>query len=186
MSDWRFWAILPAVLAAPFVVTGVFIQQHFLLTQKEWLPSLLANSFIAYGIMHWLSSMVAGSLVDKYSARHMLPFMIIPLFLGLCVLSLFNQSWSAVAFMTLFGVGIGVSSPVVNALWAEVYGTEHIGAIRSMMTSLMIFSTAAAPWVLGLFIELGWNERTLFGMLSVIIFMVGLMVLPAYKAYLKR
>lgn len=186
LSDWRFWAILPAVMAAPFIVTGVFIQQNFLLTQKDWAPSLLANSFIAYGIMHWLSSMVTGSLVDKYSAKYLLPFMIIPLFLGLCVLSVFNQSWSAVVFMTLFGMGIGVSGPVINALWAEVYGTENIGAIRSMMTSLMIFATAAAPWIFGFFIELGWSERTLFGVLSMATFVIGIMVLPAYRAYLKR
>jgi len=185
MSDWRFWAILPATLAAPFVVTGVFIQQNFLLTQKEWMPSLLANSFIAYGMMHWFSSMVAGSLVDKYSAKKLLPFMTIPLFLGLCVLSLCNQSWSAIVFMTLFGMGIGASSPVINSLWAEVYGTDHIGAIRSMMTSLMIFSTAASPWLFGLFIELGWTDQSLFGALSLATFIIGIMVLPAYRAYLK-
>lgn len=185
MRDWRFWTILPSTLAAPFVVTGVFIQQNFLLTQKEWTPSLLANSFIAYGLMHWFSSMITGSMVDKYSAKQLLPFISIPLFLGLVVLSLFDQNWSSVAFMTLFGMGIGASGPVVNALWAEAYGTEHIGAIRSMMTSLMIFSTAAAPWVFGLFIESGWTDKSLFGALSIALFVSGLMVLPAYRAYLK-
>jgi len=184
LTDWRFWAILPATLAAPFVVTGVFIQQNYLLTEKLWSPELLANSFIAYGVMHWLSSMVAGSLVDKYSARTMLGYFMLPLISGLLVLSYFSQSWSAPLFMTFFGMGIGISNPVVNALWAEVYGTEKIGAIRSMMTSLMIFSTAAAPWLFGVFIENSWSDNEFFGLLTIIMIIASVMVIPAQRSFL--
>ncbi|GLO60280.1 MFS transporter [Vibrio sp. MACH09] len=184
LSDWRFWSILPSTLAAPFVVTGVFIQQNFLLTQKVWSPTLLANSFVAYGIMHWVSSMIAGTLVDKYGAKRLLAYFMLPLISGLAVLAYFNQSWSAMLFMTLFGLGIGASGPVINALWAEVYGTEHIGAIRSMMTSLMILSTAAAPWIFGLFIEMGWSDKSFFGMLAVVMVVVALMVLPAQRSFI--
>ena len=184
LRDWRFWAILPATLAAPFIVTGVFIQQNYLLTEKLWSPGLLANSFIAYGVMHWLSSMVAGSLVDKYSARTMLGYFMLPLISGLLVLSFFSQSWSAPLFMTFFGMGIGISNPVVNALWAEVYGTEKIGAIRSMMTSLMIFSTAAAPWLFGIFIESSWSDSRFFGLLTIVMVIAAVMVIPAQRSFM--
>lgn len=186
IADWRFWAILPSTLAAPFVVTGVFIQQNFLLTEKMWSPTLLANSFIAYGVMHWLSSMVAGTMVDRYGAKRLLSWFMLPLISGLMTLTYLDQSWSAILFMTLFGLGIGASSPIINALWAEIYGTEHIGAIRSMMTSLMILSTAAAPWFFGLFIELGWSDKSFFGMLTAAMMVVALIILPAQRSFTKR
>ncbi len=128
--------------------------------------------------------MIAGTLVDKYGAKRLLAYFMLPLISGLAVLAYFNQSWSAMLFMTLFGLGIGASGPVINALWAEVYGTEHIGAIRSMMTSLMILSTAAAPWIFGLFIEMGWSDKSFFGMLAVVMVVVALMVLPAQRSFI--
>ncbi|WP_413283674.1 MFS transporter [Vibrio sp. MA40-2] len=186
LADWRFWAILPSTLAAPFVVTGVFIQQNFLLTEKMWSPSLLANSFVAYGVMHWIGSMVAGALVDRYGANRLLNYFMLPLIAGLMTLTSLDQSWSAILFMTLFGTGIGASNPIINALWAEVYGVEHIGAIRSIMTSLMIFSTAAAPWFFGFFIESGWSSRSFFGMLTTAMMIVSIIILPAQRVFAKQ
>jgi MFS family permease len=182
--DWRFWLVIPSVLAAPFMVTGVFIQQNYLLEEKEWLASTLASSFIAYGFFHWVSSMVAGSLVDRYQAKRLLPFLLIPLIFGLLVLTTLNQWWAAPLFMLLFGLGIGASSPVIGSLWAEIYGTKNIGAIRSMVTSMMIFSTAASPWIFGLLIEKGWTATQLFGFFTFITTVILLLIIPAYISFL--
>lgn len=185
IRDWRFWSVIPAVLSAPFIVTGVFIQQGFLLEQKGWSAGLLAGSFVAYGFLHWISSMWSGSLVDRYGAKSLLPFLPIPIISGLLVLTFLNQEWSATLFMLLFGLGIGASSPVFSALWAEIYGTKNIGAIRSMVTSMMIFSTAAAPWIFGLLIEKGWRASQVFGLLTIVITTVLFLLLPACYSFRK-
>lgn len=46
-----------------------------------------------------------------------------------------------------------MSGSVKTALWAELYGTEHLGAIKSMLASLMVISTSAAPPVVGFTLE---------------------------------
>ncbi|BDH20767.1 MULTISPECIES: MFS transporter [Gammaproteobacteria] len=183
VKDWRFWSIIPAVLSAPFIVTAVFIQQNYLLEQKGWPASLLASSFVAYGFLHWASSMVSGSLIDRFQAKSLLPFLPLPLIAGLLVLTLLDNYWAAPLFMSLFGLGIGSSSPVISALWVEIYGTQHIGAIRSMVTSMMIFSTAAAPWIFGIFIEKGWTASTLFGLFSGLTMIGLLLLIPAYQSF---
>ena len=53
------------------------------------------------------------------------------------------------------GVTAGASSPVVGSLWAELYGVTHLGAIRALVTSLMVFATAASPFVFGVLLDLG-------------------------------
>jgi MFS family permease len=55
--------------------------------------------------------------------------------------------------MAFLGAGIGIASPVVGALWAEVYGTKSLGSIRSLVTSMVIISTSLSPILLGFFID---------------------------------
>jgi MFS family permease len=167
LADKRFWLILPALLAGPFMLTGLFIQQQYLLEEKGWTTTLLASGFVLYGIMHWLSALWAGVLVDKYSARRLTRFIMLPLFLALFLLATFNGVWLAPLFMAILGLAIGIAHPVFSALWAEVYGVTHIGAIRSLATSIMMLATAAAPWVFGLFIDHGMSGGQFFSMLAI-------------------
>lgn len=44
---------------------------------------------------------------------------------------------------------MGVIGNVKSALWAELYGLRHLGAIKSMMASVTVVSTAASPALAG-------------------------------------
>jgi predicted MFS family arabinose efflux permease len=180
IRDWRFWMIIPIALVTPFLVTGVFIQQDFILEAKRWTPSVLAGSFVFYGAVHWLSSVISGSLIDKYRSRNVLILIPIPLLLGLMVIANVNHTLAAPLFMCLFGLAIGATNPVINTLWAEMYGVSHIGAIRSLVTGMMILSTALAPWVFGIVIDIGWtlNEMT-YALIGMILSFTVLLV-PVY------
>lgn len=159
LTDSRFWLALPLVLAPPFIVTGLFIHQGFVLAEKGWSSALFASAFIAYGAVHWASSIVTGTLVDRLSATRLLPFMGVPFVVGLTLAAVLDGSWIAYAMMAVLGVGIGMMGTIANALWAEVYGTTHLGSIRSLMTSMMVISTSASPVLLGLLIDAGGSSR---------------------------
>jgi hypothetical protein len=49
----------------------------------------------------------------------------------------------------------GLSSTLFGSLWPEVYGTLHLGAIRSVTVSVMVFATAAGPGVTATLIDRG-------------------------------
>ena len=40
-------------------------------------------------------------------------------------------------------------------MWPEVYGTRHLGAVRSLIVAFMVFSTAVGPGLTGTLIDLG-------------------------------
>src|SRR5690606_9982036 len=101
LRDRRFWFALPAVLSGPIVVTGVFIQQSFILEQKNWSPAWFASCFVAYGALHWLSSIASGVLVDRFSAQRVLLFTVVPLVAGMFVAAGFEGNWVAMAMMAL-------------------------------------------------------------------------------------
>ncbi|TVP88369.1 MAG: hypothetical protein EA348_10920 [Pseudomonadaceae bacterium] len=64
--------------------------------------------------------------------------------------------------MILLAMTIGSGAPVGGALWAEVYGTAKLGSIRSLMSSLMIISTAVSPVVIGVMIDRELSLTTIF------------------------
>lgn len=181
LRDYRFWLALPAILMGPFIITGVFIQQGYVLSEKGWSAEWLATCFILYGIVHWLSSMLVGVLIDRFSARRLLRWMLLPLVLAMLSLASLEGQWVAVLFMLFLGMTIGTVNTVSGALWAEVYGTGRLGSIRSLIAALMILSTAAAPVLLGVLIDQGVQAFTVFGSAALLVVLTMLMSWGAYR-----
>ncbi|WP_444997200.1 MFS transporter [Aliikangiella sp. IMCC44359] len=150
IKDPRFWLLIPLVMAPAFIVTGIFIHQAELLKDKNWSEEWFALCFTVYAFSHLKSSLVVGSLVDQYSGKRLVQFFILPMLIGVAILMLpINHQAITVLFMFLVGITIGSSSPIVGSLWVEIYGPLHIGAIRSLVTSIMVVSTAISPALMG-------------------------------------
>ena len=181
LSDFRFWLALPTVLSSPFIVTGIFIHQGFFLPQMGWTPMLFANCFVFYGFTHWLSSMYAGALVDRFSGRKLLKYFPIPLLMGLLLASQLTGSWVAYALLIALGTAIGSGSPIINALWAEVYGTKHLGRIRALMASLAVISTSISPILFGYLIDNGITGSQLFFWLSMYVLVAMFLAFFSYS-----
>jgi MFS family permease len=152
LGDRRFWMILPAALMPPFWATGLFLYQTNLAVTRGWSLSLMASAFGAFALTRVICSFAAGGLVDRLTARRIFPWTVLPL-AGALALLLITQVWAPFAFMAMLGVAVGFGGTVKGALWAELYGIRHLGAIKSMMAAFMVVSTAAAPIVIGAFID---------------------------------
>ncbi|MFT5730711.1 MAG: MFS family permease [Desulforhopalus sp.] len=182
LKDYRFWFSLPAILAAPFIITGIFIHQGFILPEMGWTPLLFASCFVFYGVSHWFSSMYIGALVDRFSGVQLFKFYPIPMLLGLFVCSIASGHWVAYTLMLLLGLSIGSANPIINGLWAEVYGTKHLGAIRALISSLAVISTAASPILFGILIDRGISAQGLFGLLTLCVVGAVLLSLLSFSA----
>lgn len=159
----NFWLVLPTLLFSPFVVTGVFIHQDYLVQTKSWPATLWAASFVSYGVVHWLSSFVAGVLIDKYTARKLIAWYNLPILLSMLVLIFMQGNATASIFLALLGISIGFGGPLGAALWAELYGKKHLGGIRSMVTAFGVVATAISPILFGLAIDAGISLNKIAG-----------------------
>ncbi len=155
VRDRRFRLILPAMLASSFIVTGLFFHGPHLAETKGWTLSWFAGSFAAYAVATVASALAAGPLIDRVGARRVVPFYLIPLGVALALLSALDHPLVAFAFMVTAGISTGANIIMAAALWAELYGTAHIGAIRAMVQALMVLSTAASPVAMGWLLDLG-------------------------------
>ena len=161
MRDPRFALILPSVVAPGFIVTGFFFHQNHLVDAKGWTPEWFATCFAVFALGQLATGVAAGPLVDRFGGRRLLALFTLPMGVGLGLLALGDAPWVAVGFMTGLGVTAGLNPTVVGAMWAEVYGVLHLGAIRAMAQSVMVFGTAASPILMGVLIDRGIRIETM-------------------------
>ena len=155
LRDRFFHLLLPMVMAPSFIVTGIFFNQVPFVETKGWTLSLFAGGFTVYAGATVGAALLAGGLVDRLGATRLSPFILLPLAFGLLLLGIFDDPITVFAFMASAGISTGLFNTVTGALFAEVYGVRHLGAIRAMTTSLMVFSTALSPVAMGWLLEAG-------------------------------
>ncbi|MBL94568.1 MAG: hypothetical protein CFH06_01138 [Alphaproteobacteria bacterium MarineAlpha3_Bin5] len=161
LKDIRFYIMLPSYLAIPFIGTGFFFHQVHLANTKGWDLDLFVNFFVVYAVCQTLAAISAGMLVDRFTARTVMKFYLLPAMIGLSVLSVSNQIWIAAIFMAFLGISSGAVSVANSAIWAEIYGVARLGSIKAMGTALMVLSTALSPPVMGIAIDAGVSMETL-------------------------
>jgi len=157
IKDYRFYIVCANMLAMPWIATGTFVYQSFILDSKNWGPFIIAQSFMAYSILSVITLFVSGFLIDKFTSRKILIFMNLPLLLSVIVIIYFNHPFSAFVFLGLIGISNGFANVLGSSTWAEIYGVKYIGSIKALTTALMVFATAFGTALFGALIDKGFS-----------------------------
>ncbi len=150
-----FYLFAPTVFLIGFLQTNLFFFQTFIAEDKGWSTEWMAGSITAYAASSITMSMIAGPLVDRFSARGLFPFMLLPLAAGLVVLSAGTHPVTTPLYWLLVGFTGGMNAPVTSSLYAEIFGTRSLGTVRSLFTFVMVVSTALGPVVYSFFLDRG-------------------------------
>ncbi len=183
LSDVRTLVVLPAILMPPFWVTGIFLYQVAAADQLGWSAALIASAFIAFAATRILAGLASGPFIDRFSAQSLFPLLLIPMIAGCFVAFQFTGSWAAFVYMGLIGVTMGFGGTIKSALWAELYGTDTIGTVQSLFASVMVFSTALSPFLVGWMLDQGitFNSILLLALVTCVISaLLSLRILPAF------
>ena len=157
IKDYRFIIIALNMLAMPWIATGIFVYQSFILSAKNWGEYTIAQSFMVYSIASVLTLFVAGYLIDKFTSRKLLIYMNIPFLISLLILIYFQSPVSSFFFLGLIGISNGFANVLGSSTWAELYGVKFIGSIKALTTALMVFSTAFGTALFGLMIDFDFS-----------------------------
>ena len=99
-------------------MTGLFFHQIHLFETKGWTLNLLAGAFALYAIITVSSSIIIGKLIDLYGSKKLVIIHLIPLGLGLLILSQFTNSLAAILYLSLAGITVGMANSLLSSLWA--------------------------------------------------------------------
>jgi predicted MFS family arabinose efflux permease len=177
LRDTVFLRYLPAVLCAPFFMTGVFLYQTSISKLKGWDIQQLSLTLIAFALSRLAFTLIGGPVLDKFGAKKIFSLYLMPLALALIALASIQSLYVSWLFMILAGMSIGISGPIKSALWTEIYGPELHGRYRSISSSFMVFSTATAPFLFGFLIDRNVHLNTILFSSALIIVLASLLTL---------
>jgi MFS family permease len=155
MRDPMFYFLMLGVMAPGFIVTTIFFHQVYLVELRGWSLSVFAASFTMSALVNSVFTLVSGQLIDRFSGLSLLPFVLVPLGVACLILGLLEAQWTPFLFMAFLGFSNGLSTTLFGAVWPEVYGLKHLGAIRALIVSATVLASAAGPGITGLLIDLG-------------------------------
>lgn len=160
LKDVRFYLLQPALLAMPIIGTGVIWNITLIAESKSWSLEVIAASLSGLALTQAVMSVVSGPLIDRFRALILLPISLLPMIACLLILAYATTTFMVFPMMALLGMSFGMVLPVSVAMWAELYGTEHLGSIRSLTQALAVFGTALSPVLMGLMTDWGISIET--------------------------
>lgn len=153
LRDPLFYLLVLAAAPPALIGTTIVFHQAHLAELRGWPLEAFAASFPLYAATTVVFALVSGHLVDRFSSLAFMPIYLLPLGAGCLLLSGVASPWIAPVFLILYGVSNGFSMTLFGALWPEVYGAAHLGAIRAIVVAAMVFASALGPGLAGLLID---------------------------------
>ena len=179
IKDKKFYIYLPLSIAAPFISTGLMFHQIYIFGQKEWSLEMLGNGYILLGFFSIIGLLIGGPLVDKFDTKKTAITVLLPLLLSVIILLLFDSVFFLISYMCLYGLNMGISTPFIGSLWAEIYGVKSLGTVKALLHAGGVFASAFGPLVFGYLIDWGFGITTI-ATISILIIIVSTL-LPIYN-----
>ncbi len=186
VRDPLFYLFMPALLAQPMLFTGFMFHQVHLIEVKGWSLAVWGSLYVLYAIVSTIFKLWSGLLVDSYGAIRLVPFACLPLGAGMLFLASSNSLVVGVLFMVLLAVSVGIYSTLSSPFFSEMYGSLHLGSIKSVTTAAMVFSSAIAPVLMGWLIDRSVSMEAMAIGSAVYVLLASAMAWWASRLKLKR
>jgi MFS family permease len=154
LRDPVLYCFLPAILAPSFFDTALSFHLLPVAALKSWSAEWVTTGYAVYAGTTIMASMWIGTLVDRVGAVRLYVYSLAPYIVGTLILGVFDHAAWAWAYLGLYGVGSGIKATLIPVFLSELYGTRHIGAIRSFIATLSVFASALGPPALGFALDL--------------------------------
>lgn len=153
LRDPLFWLLMPGLIAPSLIGTTVFFHQVYLTELRGWALAQFAGSTPILSVFAVAATFITGYATDRFHSSVMLPVMLVAMAIATLTLANVPSALAILIFMAGMGVAFGVYSVVFGAIWPELYGTRHLGAVKSLVTAIMVFVSALGPGVSGWLID---------------------------------
>jgi MFS family permease len=160
LRDPRFYLLMTGILVPSFVLTAMFFHHLNLADAKGWSHGWITGSYVIYALAVVVTSLAVGPTIDRFGAARLVPYMLIPMIAAMVVVAQFHAAWIAWPYLFLIGVSTAIAHTAVSAMWAEIYGVTHLGAIRSLATAIGVLASALGPVTLGTLMDHGISIET--------------------------
>ena len=143
------WKLVAAYTLTNFASGGFMVHRAAYWQEEGVVASSVANVFAMDAITFAVASLATGLLIKRIQARWLAAYGMVSM-AGAVTLALFSVSTPAlIASPFLFGSGAGINAVVQTVVWADYFGRNALGAIRSVSMPIILSGFAIGPAVLG-------------------------------------
>ncbi|WP_406945406.1 MFS transporter [Halobacillus sp. SY10] len=187
MATRAFWFILFCVIVPALVNTAITFHMVSIMDLRGLDTGVAAMVLTLMAVIGFPVTFVSGYLVDRFKVHYILAITFFGHIFTLVILLFTNSWWMAVAFGVFWGFVNGFERIVLNIVWPNYFGREHLGSIKGLSQTVMVVGSALGPLPFGLFFDwLGGYQEVI---LLTILFPVtaGILALlssqPKYEDY---
>ncbi|HCK76284.1 MAG TPA: hypothetical protein DHW07_03990 [Gammaproteobacteria bacterium] len=181
LRDLRFYVMSPGILSSPMIVTAFFFHHLNIADAKGWSGEWITGNYVFFALAGIITVLLAGPLVDRFRAVRVIQIMLIPLVCACFILAVANHPFWVIPYMIMMGIHTGLIHTSASAMWAELYGPKHLGAIKSLYLALMVFASALGPVVMGMLIDAGLSIYWVCNFFGIFISTGALLVIVALR-----
>ena len=155
LREGRFYLMLPAMIAPSMIVTALFFFPDEIARNRDWPTLWVTGNYWMYSISAMLTTFSSGAVIDRLSAKKVVPIFLLPLIVSLLFIALSEDRWVIWPYLFFMGICSGLYFTGFSALWAELYGAKYLGAIKSLTNAIMVFASALGPALVGTLLDQG-------------------------------
>ena len=148
------WMIL---LIAPCFTTAIFFFQSTIAEAHGVSHGVFVSTFIVLTICAVCGNLISGYVMDHIGEVFMMCLVPFVYALGLIGLILSGNLLSLTISMGLVGFSDGASGTLGAPIMAELFGTKYLGAVKSLLFSIMVVGTAISPVFGGVLLDNGYD-----------------------------
>lgn len=152
-----FWLAIPLLLGPPAWGTALFFQQVHFAAEKGWLLVDYVALLPLFTAVSITATFATGALIDRVGTAVLMMVYMFPFALAFVVLWRAETLAMAALGLAIFGIGTGTQATLPGSFWAEFFGTRHLGAIKALAGSIMVFGSAIGPGLSGWLIDAGMD-----------------------------
>ena len=164
-----FWLLAAGHAMALLVVTAVNV--HAITHMKEGLGYTFATAGWVIMLMTFgqlLGVLLGAAVGDRFEKRKVAALCMLSHALGLMFLTYSSQMQGLIAFAMFHGLAWGLRGPFMQAIRADYFGRQAIGAIMGISAAIIAVGQIAGPMVAGLLADLTGDYRLGFTVLSIL------------------
>jgi MFS family permease len=166
LSTGLFWMFMPAIIGLSAFGTAYLFHQVAFSSIKGIEHLTFVALLPIYSVTAVIMTFVSGIALDRVGTLRLMPYYLLPVACSFLISGYANSVAGIALGLAVFGLTTGSHGTLTNALWAELYGTAHIGSVKAVAAAAMVFGSAIGPAITGVLMDIGVSLEDQYKLIS--------------------
>ncbi|MEO1166360.1 MAG: MFS transporter [Chloroflexota bacterium] len=175
-----FWVFVFGRIISPAWGTGLILNMVSIFDELGHSAATAASNYALITIITAVMSIVFGVLVDRLRPGLVMMLQLAALIASMALATFMTTPFLLLLYALTFGIMMGGGGVFDGAVWVNLFGRAHQGAIRGFVSTALVTGTAIGPILFGLSFDLTGSYNTVLwvGIALSVLGIIGALVMP--------